>query len=100
MRLIAKTIQLNPNTKLWLTDDYEVPSNKIIGIFGESGCGKTSFLEYLYRQHATERIVYMKQDIVLHPYLTVFETLWFYTALRSLEECCLIENILKQFHHV
>lgn len=98
MRLFSQTIQLNPNKKLWLTDEYEVPSNKIIGIFGESGCGKTSFLEYLYRHYSTERIVYMKQDIVLHPYLTTFETLWFYTALRCPDECHSIEKILKQLN--
>lgn len=96
MKLSSQVIQLNPIRKLRV-EDYEINENTIIGVFGESGCGKTSFLQYLfYHNHHNKKLAYMKQDILLHPELTVYETLWFYTILRRKEECANIENILNK----
>jgi hypothetical protein len=40
----------------------------------------------------------MKQDILLHPELTIYETLWFYTILRRKEECENITDVLKRMN--
>lgn len=98
MKLKSHTISLNP-TKELTTEDHDIPKTSIIGIFGESGCGKTSFLKYLYRTHRShQKIAYMKQDIMLHPELTIYETLWFYTLLRRKEECSHIDTILQKMN--
>lgn len=97
MKLTAQVITLNPNMKLRIDNDYDIEKNgKIIGVFGKSGCGKTSLFEYLFRHHKNEKIAYMKQDIILHPELTVYETLWFYTLLRCQNECANIEIVLEK----
>lgn len=99
MKLTAQVLKLNPNIKLRINHDYEFEKNgKIIGVFGKSGCGKTSLLEYLFRHYKKNKIVYMKQDIVFHPELTVYETLWFYTQLRCCEECSHIGTILEKMN--
>lgn len=98
MKLYSQILQLNPIKKLKIMEDYEITKNSIIGVFGESGCGKTSFLKYLYLHCQNEKIAYMKQDIILHPELTIYETLWFYTVLRRKEECENIHKILKQMN--
>lgn len=99
MKILSQTILLNPKKKLLVGQTHNIPQNSIIGVFGPSGCGKTSFLKYLYHHHRyKERIAYMKQDILLHPELTVYETLWFYTVLRRKEECENIHSILKQMN--
>lgn len=97
-----QVIVLHPAVQIRLSE-CEVGYGKVIGIFGRSGCGKTSFLEYLFHKHDKKkkhkpRIAYMKQDVVLHPELTVRETLWFYTRLRSLEECQDVDTILKKLN--
>jgi len=97
MKLYSQIIHLNPIKRLKIVEDYEIPTNSIIGVFGESGCGKTSFLKYLYHC-CDEKMAYMKQDILLHPELTIYETLWFYTVLRRKEECVNISNVLKQMN--
>jgi ABC-type lipoprotein export system ATPase subunit len=88
---------LNPKKKLIVVDDHDIVRNVVIGIFGPSGCGKTSFLKHLFHHYRhNEKIAYMKQDILLHPELTIYETLWFYTIMRRKEECHNIHNVLKQ----
>lgn len=70
-----------------------------MGVFGKSGCGKTSLLEYLFREfRKKEQVAYMKQDILLPPELTVYETLWFYTRLRCPEECSSIGLVLEKMN--
>ena len=97
MKLLSQTILLNPKRKLSIGETREIAKDSIIGVFGPSGCGKTSFLEYLYHHyHHQERVAYMKQDILLHPEFTVYETLWFYTILRRKEECENIPKVLEQ----
>jgi len=97
MKLYSQIIQLNPIKRLKIVENYDTPKNTIIGVFGESGCGKTSFIKYLYHHHCrNEKMAYMKQDILLHPELTIYETLWFYTVLRRKEECENINNVLKK----
>lgn len=99
---MAQKLHLNPSIKLHIDKDYEIEKDgKIIGVFGKSGCGKTSLLEYLYKQNkktTNEKVVYMKQDIILHPELTVYETLWFYTLLRRKEECLSIGTMLEKMN--
>lgn len=101
LRFHPQVIILHPALQLRLSE-CEVGYGRIIGIFGKSGCGKTSFLEYLFHKHEKikkrGRYAYMKQDVVLHPELTVRETLWFYTRLRSLEECQEVDTILKKLN--
>lgn len=99
MKILSQTILLNPKKKLTITETHEIARNSIIGVFGPSGCGKTSFLKYLYHRHRfKEKLAYMKQDIFLHPELTIYETLWFYTVLRRKEECENITTVLKQMN--
>ena len=99
MKILSQTILLNPKKKLTVAETHDIARNRIIGIFGPSGCGKTSFLKYLYHHHRyRDNIAYMKQDILLHPELTIYETLWFYTILRRKEECENITTVLKQMN--
>lgn len=101
MKILSQTILLNPKKKLIIGETFDIAQNSMIGIFGPSGCGKTSFLTYLYHEYRLkETMSYMKQDIVLHPELTVYETLWFYTMLRRKEECQNISSVLKQMNMI
>lgn len=91
MRWEPQIIQLTPDKKLRF-DAHEILGNRLIGI---SGYGKTSLLQNIYTHYrCKEKMAYMKQDILLHPDLTVYETLWFYNVLRCKEECSQIEDIL------
>ncbi len=99
MKILSQTILLNPKKKLTVAETHEIARNSIVGIFGPSGCGKTSFLKYLYHHHRyKDKIAYMKQDILLHPVLTIYETLWFFTILRRKEECENINTVLKKMN--
>jgi ABC-type Mn2+/Zn2+ transport system ATPase subunit len=100
MKLVAQVLPLNPLMKLRIEHDYPIDQNgKIMGVFGKSGCGKTSLLEYLFREfRKKEQVAYMKQDILLPPELTVYETLWFYTRLRCPEECSSIGLVLEKMN--
>lgn len=100
MKLIAQVLPLNPLMKLRIEHDYQIDRNgKIMGVFGNSGCGKTSLLEYLFREYRkNDQVVYMKQDILLASELTVYETLWFYTRLRCPDECSSIALVLEKMN--
>lgn len=100
IKLEAQVIRLNPFVQ-WRIPDVDITYGTMIGLFGKSGCGKTSFLEHLFQKQTRNkksrlRLAYMKQDVMLHPELTVYETLWFYTVLRSPVECVHIDTILRQ----
>ena len=99
MKFSSQTLQLNTHRNL-VVPEHHVCKKKLIGIFGESGCGKSSFLQYLYNHYTCQKIPisYMKQDIVLHPQLTVRETLWFLVSLRSEQECSNIDNVMRKLH--
>lgn len=70
---------------------------RLIGLFGESGCGKTTLLHDLFVQTRGKlRVGYLKQDIVLHPLLTVEETLRYYVSLRSRDGLALVPYVLEK----
>jgi len=64
---------------------HDLYPNRIIGLFGPSGSGKSTILQYLYDQSKQNGVdcLYVKQDIVLYPTLTVEETLLYYIRLRG-----------------
>jgi energy-coupling factor transporter ATP-binding protein EcfA2 len=73
----------------------------LIGLFGQSGNGKTTFLEYFYRHliHNKTNVHYLCQETVLASYLTVSETLSFYYGIGTGKRLSSLkmENILKTF---
>lgn len=100
IKLETQVITFNPVLQ-WRIPDLDITYGKMIGLFGKSGCGKTSFLEHLFQKQtrnktSKRRLAYMKQDVILHPELTVYETLWFYTVLRSPVDCEHIDTVLRQ----
>lgn len=75
-------LPLSPASALAIPS-HEIPiGTTMIGISGPSGSGKSTILQYLY-DDCRSKAHYMKQDIHLHPQLTVRETIEFYTALRG-----------------
>jgi len=64
-----------------------VEGGSLIVLTGKSGSGKTTLLEHFYheaiRQHGRNSVRYMKQDVIMHPDLTVKETLQFYHNVRE-----------------
>ena len=75
-------LSLSPACSLALPSHEILPGTSMIGISGPSGSGKSTVLQYLYDRYCP-KAHYMKQDIHLHPQLTVRETIEFYTALRT-----------------
>lgn len=77
-----KKLYLSP-TKCISVPPYTIKNNRMIGLFGSSGSGKSSLLQYIYDEKCGKMNVhYMKQEIHLHPELTVYETIYYYCALR------------------
>lgn len=97
MRFEKQVIKLSHDKQLMIDEGCGIRDNRVVGIFGGSGHGKSSFLQYIYtKYHNKEKMVYIRQDIFLHPDLSVHETLWFYTMLHCKEGCSNIEIILQQ----
>lgn len=56
-----------------------IPPGRVIAISGDSGSGKTRFMEAIYSKYGqTYDMVLMKQDVIMYPSMTVLETLCFY----------------------
>ena len=81
--------ELKINDSILKFPETEINRDCIIGIFGASGSGKTTLIQYLYETLSDTSVRYMKQDVIMHPDLTVTETLVFYEKMRSNN----IENI-------
>lgn len=60
----------------------EIPETGMIGVFADSGIGKTLLIERVFKDfRRTRRCRLMKQDIVAYPHLTLEETIRFYVSL-------------------
>lgn len=56
-----------------------IPPGRVIAISGDSGSGKTRFIETIYNKYGQKHgMVLMKQDVIMYPSMTVMETLCFY----------------------
>lgn len=75
---------------------HRLKKNTMIGIFGESGCGKTAFLQHLFAAHRSLGVGYMKQDVLFYPHLTVRETLSLYVCLRNPQEEKHIDDMMSE----
>lgn len=76
--------------------DTDLSKHHVIGILGSTGSGKTSLLEFLYNQTSLVGMTvrYMKQNVIMHPSLTVMETLEFYQIMRGRWDAQSIRDIL------
>lgn len=94
---ISKTRIEMTSQKSLSVPPYYIYKNKMIGLFGESGCGKSSLLENLYnKHHRSHKIHYMKQDIHVCPELTIREMIYYYSILRSETSANRIDEIIKE----
>jgi len=74
-----------PNQTVLSIPERSICKDTVMGIFGESGSGKSIFLQHLFDKYrAIVDIAYMKQDVHFYPHLTVGETLLYYNRLRNI----------------
>ena len=75
-------------------EEKSIPPGRVIAISGESGSGKTRFLETVYKKYRDKYgMIMMKQDVIMYPSMTVLETLCFYCPHLEKQE---IEGFLDK----